>query len=623
MAAAEMIINDDVEGADVLLLENDSSFHKLGRGVTRFLMAVMGFEQDIMKDAGDRLSDAETSAWNDLKRAQKDGGSQGGTWKSSIYPVGSEFALCQAEAQLMNAVLGVLNESLTEAIKGFYKLRKAYIALDAIMAAERKYMDKRGGITTGSSTSISSAGSRNAMPGGFDKEERPSAGSSAPSTRNASTTNVDSLTNQHVAEPAKSTVAEDEDEDEDEDLEFVDAEETPYVEGIERKLQDLSLQSSAFPGTSTQGLEGPDSDMFTNPLDIFIHSGTNLCHGLLLLIISMVPPAFNKLLYIIGFKGDRERGIQMLWQSTKFPNINGAVAGLVLLGHYNVITGFCDILPPDEPETAVPGGDILGYPKARCEALLADMTTRYPESKLWRLEEARMRSANGDLQGCIDTLNTNSNSKMKQINALAMFEKSLNAMYLHNYALCAESFITCVSMNTWSHALYYYVAGSAQVELYRIALTNGSNAAMVQEHKKKATEYLRKAPSVAGKKKFMSKQLPFDTFVMRKVQKWEERARDWGVDFVDAVGVSPIEEMIYLWNGTKRMAGPQLQDSLKALSWSRTTKPDKHQGNLDEEAIHALLESTLMRHLGRYDEARQILQQGIIRHDKSVTVFPL
>ena len=59
---------------------------------------------------------------------------------------------------------------------------------------------------------------------------------------------------------------------------------------------------------------------------------------------------------------------------------------------------------------------------------------------------------------------------------------------------------------------------------------------------------MMKVPGLSGKKWIMARQLPFDVHVLRKVRKWQQRANELALDFVDAIGVSPAEEMIYLWS---------------------------------------------------------------------------
>jgi hypothetical protein len=51
-----------------------------------------------------------------------------------------------------------------------------------------------------------------------------------------------------------------------------------------------------------------------------------------------------------------------------------------------------------------------------------------------------------------------------------------------------------------------------------------------------------------GKKRFMAQGLPLEVFADRKVKKWQARATTTGARLVDAVGVGPMEEMIYIWS---------------------------------------------------------------------------
>ncbi|THW59648.1 hypothetical protein D6D20_06350 [Aureobasidium pullulans] len=568
-----------VETAEAELSKGNSPFHKLGQGVVAFLRATLGFEQDIMREASERLGQAESAAYDHQRRADKD------AYHSKIYPPGSEYALCLAESQLMSAVVAVLNESLSESIKGFYKLRKAYVALQEIADAEKRYLKGR------SSTSVGSTSTKSTV-------------NSAPSI--ASTSNATSVSGQTL-------VAQDEDDDDD----FVDADEsiaaaaTPttyqgHLESkeLESKLGNLSIRpaSSSTQVPAAPVIEEDDFSEFSNhPVDLFIHSGSNLCFGLLQLMLSLIPPAFSKLLYIIGFKGDRELGIQMLWRATQYSNVNGAMAGLIALGYYNVTVGFCDITTSD------------AYPKERLTTLLFQMRKRYPESRLWRLEEARMMAADKQLEDAVKMCGTDEKSPLKQVEALQWFEKSLNCMYLHRYEECATSFLTCVELNNWSHGLYYYIAGACYVELYREA--KSVDAGRAKRYADRATELLRKVPVHAGKKRFMARQLPFDAFVTRKINKWEERSKTRGIAFVDAVGVAPVEEIIYFWAGFKRMRKEHLVHSLERLAWSEQN--GCHDNAVDELATLSLLRATVTRWLGDTATARQILETQVLNHEWS------
>lgn len=346
----------------------------------------------------------------------------------------------------MGAVVCVQLGGLTDTIKGFYKIRKAYITLDGIMQMEQRYLQDRVAASTVASSSVST-----------ESTDQPKAGPDIQCSRSSGDSEVKASTpSSSKHSPPEFQLVPDEIEaperqtphSSDEKLPTEDKDPVQKITGKLPKLSvstgDLGSQSDAPSSAPRQDVENPvnlsndpDLAIFSHPIDAYIHSGANLCFGVLLLVISMAPPTFSKLLSIIGFRGDKELGLRMLWQASKFHNMNGALAALAVLGYYNAFVRFCDIVPDDRGKE----GDVEGYPVARLTSLLSDVRARYPTSQLWLLEESRMHSANRRLDRGLQLLSGGNKSPLKQIQMLHSFEKSLNAMYMHEYELCAQSFL--------------------------------------------------------------------------------------------------------------------------------------------------------------------------------------
>src|SRR5436305_8366071 len=235
----------------------------------------------------------------------------------------------------MSAVVGVLNESLTESIRGFYKLRKAYGTLAGLMEMENRYMKAKGvsSLSNSRKPSVESMRSVKSTGSGQGISNDPYTGKALDLPHTA--IHPSALRN-------ATTLQDDTNEDSDNSDEFYDADEPKnggritktYTGKLEtsldtspttQKLASLSLdrhnsfESGDSPSPSLPNIgivsnssmldllsDASESALFVNPVDAFIHSGANLCFGLLSLLISIIPPAFSKLLYIIGFRGDRE-----------------------------------------------------------------------------------------------------------------------------------------------------------------------------------------------------------------------------------------------------------------------------------------------------------------------------
>ncbi|EHA52771.1 mitochondrial outer membrane protein IML2 [Pyricularia oryzae 70-15] len=654
MQAMAHIMNDDPESAEAHLRQrkDPSSFHLLGLGVSIFMRSILGFEKDVMAEASKCIADCETRSWNDKVKGERREPATDGR----LFPNGSEFAIVYAQALLMNAVVSVLHESLTDALKAFYKLRKAMAVMSSISAAEEKIMKEQGAssargnpfeqASTASGSGNLAAEDEDSDLEFVDADEKVSPEAPIHVTYDGHTSTKDS-----TSQPATDAATL---EGKLQALEIPDDSDTKShlsKSAVESQVPSLSASRAPSPGPPPQLTDAAsDGSLFTHPIDIFIHSAINMCYGSLMLVLSMVPPAFSRLLGIIGFRGDRDKGLHMLWQSAAHPNMNGAVAGLLLLGYYHGLLAFADVLPSerDVAELAEPD-EIVGYPRGRCIELLRVMRERYPASGLWRMEQARVLIGEKKLKEGIEMLEKCGDAKMRQVTALSTFELAVSSICYLDWPRMHSSFVRMVELNDWSHALYYFIAGCAHLEMYRDAVhelgglselsEDGSESekevkagdvkvtatkdrldvedirkkeliSNARKYKKSAETLFRKAPTTAGRKRFMARQMPFEVFVMRKVAKWEERATALKLDLADAIGPSPAAEMIYLWNGGKRMNLELIEKAMTILEWDRCTSSAtvaKVKEEHDEVAIHGVGQAALLRHAGRGDEAKGIL----------------
>ncbi|KAG9254418.1 uncharacterized protein F5Z01DRAFT_674159 [Emericellopsis atlantica] len=575
---AQLIMNDDIDAAYEALRKGGSSFHSLGAAVAFFMRSVLGMEKSIMAETTDMLNACENKAFEDAKLAERRGKRAEG---NGMYPAGTEYELIRAEVWLMGAVVGVLHESLVEAMKSFYKLRKAFLTLDGIIQIEKGVIGE-------------------ATPGEAFSDQGTS-GENTPRDKDDSGSEV-----------------------------FVDAKET-LTPVVEEKKELITAETTPEPSisgeaqTSLPVMKPPAETelLMTDPVDVFIHSGANMCFGILMLMLTLVPPSFSRILSVVGFRGDRSQGVSMLWRSSTHDNINGAVAGMALLGYYQSLLGIVDVLPHerDYDEAA----ETVGPPREKCARLLATMRERYPDSRLWQIEDSRRLSIERRMCEAMKLLTTGKAPKIRQVAAFIDFELALVGMYVQDWPVMRDAFLKAVDTNDWSPALYWFMAGCACIEMYRDARRNGDENES-RRQKAAADKYLKKAPTVVGKKKLMAGKLPFEVFLQKRLQRWEERAAQLGVDVVDAVGISPAMELTYFWNGTKRMNETELANAVDTLSWERCTCGDKGvelmKSELDEMGTWAVCMSSVKRQQGDYVAARGHLNEHVLLHDRAVFKGP-
>lgn len=324
LQAMDYVLDDRAQEGLQLLRDNepkdgsDQTINVLARGVIEFLEATLGFEAEEMKKASATLAKAEQLSLKSRQNAQKLN-----VQSSSLYPPGTVYAVTYTESCLLHALLMLFSESMMEAAKALLKLRKAYSMLQEIFEAIKK-AEKTQRLTitedpNESQTSFSSGESsfKSAdIPYRLSPEEQDNR-DLLEYAEKVHQMRMKRLCGAHIGNsPA-----------------------------INRLRDELGLDAMRnLPQEEIKEFTHifDDLDVTQATIDEFIHSGVNLCFGILQVVLSLIPPAIGAVLSIVGFHGSRDEGLRLVWRATRQRNVHGCIGLLGLMFYYDGPFQFTD-----------------------------------------------------------------------------------------------------------------------------------------------------------------------------------------------------------------------------------------------------------------------------------------
>lgn len=614
LRAMDYVLDDRTEEGLALLRENEKvngqnqTITVLARGVIEFLQATLSFEMEEIKNASNTLAKAEQLSWKSRTEAQKSG-----IRNSSIYPPGTVYAVTYTESCLLHALLMLFTESMMDAAKALLKLRKAYSMLHEIMEVVKKSELSRK-VSSSSAVSIQSNGS-------FVSEEATFVSADIPYQLSETESNDPELWAfaEKIYKMRKLR------------LSGAHIGNTPAISRLRSGLGLSASNKSEELANSEQSVLSDEAAERQATIDEFIHSGVNLCYGILQVVLSLIPPAIGAVLSIVWFRGSREEGLRLIWKATKDRNVHGCIGLLGLMFYYDGPFQFTDVdfdIPPALSNTKTSDSDTdrdgsisidemdghaLLHPGPILEEALLHARALFPNSALWLLNEARMLSSRGRLPEAIELLDSIDveSIHMRQVKGLLVFDKAITLVHMQEYERAATNLLSLLKISDWSHAFYTYFAGCCYLENWRMAQMGFIKDDKLEFYREKAEELIFSAPKLLGKKTFKSKNLPLDRFMLRKVEQFKATQKKLGVkNILDAIGTSPIREITYFYNGYNRMSKSDLEIAQKMLTSYHNPAIDQH--DPDQELIKNLLLSLTMRRLGDVESGVKLLDEKVL-----------
>lgn len=358
--------------------------------------------------------------------------------------------------------------------------------------------------------------------------------------------------------------------------------------------------SVAAPGTITNPPSGPVEEL--------VLSGTAFGYGLFNLVLSLLPAKIRNVVGFFGFNYDRMLALQALAVSAARNDIHSVFAGLVLMTYHGVVL----LLSGYQADEA--------HIIKQYKAIVSRVDGRYPDGSLWILNKAKIQRMTYDTEGAIETLKDGLKSERKksfpQADTLLTFELAWTLLSHRRYEETAKQFLDITRLNSWSHATYYFIAAGCYFSL--------------KDHDR-AQNLLDKIPDQLDKRKLSGRDMPTETFIKKKLAFYKRKqARRRGDEnrFVEAIKISPAEEIAIFWNTHARIESsvaiahiqewssltPAITDIESKYLAKQVPKTETDDlDTVDELAIRSLLLGIVHRTLAEYAASRAFLLDALKR----------
>ncbi|KAG2063541.1 hypothetical protein BDR04DRAFT_1146273 [Suillus decipiens] len=373
---------------------------------------------------------------------------------------------------------------------------------------------------------------------------------------------------------------------------------------IQSKPAKSGFFSKLFPLSASVPTIGTITDTQIKPVEELVLSGTAFGFGLFNLVLSLLPDKIRNVVGFFGYNHDRMLALQALAVSAARSDIHSVFAGLVLMTYHGVVL----LLSGYQADEA--------HIIKQYKAIVSRVDGRYPDGSLWILNKAKIQRMTCDTEGAIETLRSGLEPERKnsfrQADTLLTFELAWTLLSHRRYEETAKQFLDITKLNSWSHATYYFIAAGCYFSL---------------RDYDRAQELLDQIPDQLDKRKISGRDMPTETFIKKKLAFYRRKqVRLGGKEnrFVEAIRISPAEEIAIFWNTHARIESSVAIAHIQ--EWSSLTPtitdiesrylaqvPETTNVDLDtkdELAIRSLLLGIAHRTLAEYAAARAFLKDA-------------